>query len=161
MELQLIRTYYGDGTNGLLCLNDRVICRTIELPWKGNQRNISCIPEGRYPLVQRSHPERAPHLLLQRVPGRSLILIHPANNALKELRGCIAPVTRHTGEGCGSESKKAFYPLIALVYDALEEEPVFLNIYSFQKIDNATKNRSNGPRIASFSANAHVLQNAA
>jgi hypothetical protein len=28
------------------------------------------------------------------VKNRKLILFHPANNALKELNGCIAPVTK-------------------------------------------------------------------
>jgi hypothetical protein len=93
MELELKRAYFPKGTNGGIFFNDKFICFTIELPWKDNLRNISCIPEGRYRLGKRFTPNRGWHLLVNEVPGRSGILFHAANNALKELRGCIAPVT--------------------------------------------------------------------
>lgn len=56
------------------------------------------------------------------VPGRDLILIHPANDAKKELLGCIAPVTQFSGPGLGLMSRKAFYKLKDLVYKALDRE---------------------------------------
>ena len=37
MELQLIRTYNEQGTNGELFINGKKIGNTIELPWKNNQ----------------------------------------------------------------------------------------------------------------------------
>jgi hypothetical protein len=69
-------------------------------------------------------------MLLTGVPGRSLILIHPANNAVKELRGCIAPVSKHTGEGKGSGSRIAFEALKKFISDALKTGPVYLIIKS-------------------------------
>jgi hypothetical protein len=72
---------------------------TIELPWKNNQAGVSCIPEGKYDLVKRWSPKFGSHLQILNVPGRELILIHPANDALLELRGCIAPVCLLTGAG--------------------------------------------------------------
>jgi hypothetical protein len=39
-------------------------------------------------------------LQILNVPGRKYILIHPANEVLRELKGCIAPV-RLTGAGKG------------------------------------------------------------
>ena len=49
------------------------------------------------------------------------ILIHPANNAKKELQGCIAPVTQLSGPGLGLMSRKAFTKLKDFVYKALDE----------------------------------------
>ena len=69
------------------------------------------------------------------VPGRDLILIHPANDAKKELLGCIAPVTNHTGIGKGSSSRKALEKLKTLVYAALErKEEIKISIQSKKEI---------------------------
>ena len=130
MELELIRTYDPDGTNGELKL---AVCNTIELPWLQNQRNVSCIHEGRYELKKRFTKKYNHHLLLLNVKGRERILIHPANDAKKELRGCIAPVTTHTGPGKGSQSRLANEKLKVLVLEALERnEKVFITIKSNQ-----------------------------
>jgi hypothetical protein len=65
------------------------------------------------------------------VPGRDLILIHPANDAKRELLGCIAPVTNHTGIGMGSSSRKALEKLKTLVYTVFDRnEEVKINIQS-------------------------------
>lgn len=93
MELYLKRTYFPEGCNGAIFWQGQMICASIELPWKDNQREVSCIPEGRYPLVKRYSPKFKWHLWVKEVKGRSLILMHPANDAQKELRGCIAPVS--------------------------------------------------------------------
>lgn len=60
------------------------------------------------------------HLILKNVPGRSLILLHPANKAKEELRGCIAPVTYLNGPGKGIYSKAALDKLLSLVHQALD-----------------------------------------
>ena len=128
MELELIRNYDPEGTNGELVLK---VSNTIELPWLQNQRNVSCIPEGRYELKKRVTQKRGQHLLVVNVKGRDGILIHPANDAKKELRGCIAPVTILTGPGRGSQSRLANEKLKALVLEALERnEKVFITIKS-------------------------------
>jgi hypothetical protein len=64
------------------------------------------------------------------VKGRSFILIHSANDAATQLKGCIAPVSALTADpGKGKESKKAYERLKATVYAALaRKEPVWLNI---------------------------------
>jgi hypothetical protein len=48
MEIHLTRTYFPDGTNGILECEGKLICNTIELPWKKNETKVSCIPEGKY-----------------------------------------------------------------------------------------------------------------
>ena len=93
MELELIRTYYPTGTNGKILYQDRLMMYSIELPWKENLARVSCIPEGRYELVKRWSPKFDRHLQVMNVPQRETILIHPANDAMQELKGCIAPVS--------------------------------------------------------------------
>ena len=131
MVLVLHRTYFPEGTQGILEWNGTIVCYTIELPWLGNQRRISCVPEGEYVLQKRFSPKFQWHLHLKNVPGRDLILIHPANDAKKELLGCIAPVTQHTGIGKGSLSRKAFTKLKTIVYIAFQRnEEVKISIQS-------------------------------
>lgn len=128
MELELFRTYHTDGTNGKLFNNTRFLCYTIELPWLDNQPQVSCIPEGKYELKKRYSPKFKKHLLLKDVKDRALILLHPANDALKELRGCIAPVSILTRPGKGTLSKIAFTKVLRLVTNAMKNEPVYLII---------------------------------
>lgn len=129
MELILMRTYHPQGTNGALYSPNGLICNTIELPWCDNKRNVSCIPEGRYELAPRETITHGKHLLVKNVPDRSYILLHSANNALLQLRGCIAPVSRFEGAGKGSESREALAKLVTLTYAAFtSKEPVWLMI---------------------------------
>jgi hypothetical protein len=127
MELELLRTYFTEGTNGVLTLNGIKICATIELPWKYNIHQHSCIPEKRYSLKRRYTPRFGLHLLVENVAGRDAILVHPANNAMKELKGCIAPVTVVTGEGHGLESRKALEHLMDAI-DLCADSEIYLNI---------------------------------
>jgi Family of unknown function (DUF5675) len=131
MELELIRTYYPVATNGKILYRDRFMMYSIELPWKNNLTRVSCIPEGKYELVKRWSPKFNRHLQVMNVPKRNFILIHPANDALKELKGCIAPVSIITGAGMGLRSRMALETLTSLVYGALgRREQVFLIIKS-------------------------------
>lgn len=131
MELVLVRTYFPDGTNGEIFLDGKRVCYSIELPWKENKPQVSCIPEGKYALAKRYSAKFGHHLLVQDVAGRQLILLHPANNALKELKGCIAPVSFLTGNGKGGQSKKALKTLLQLIDPVFESKhPVFLILQS-------------------------------
>lgn len=66
------------------------LCKILELPWKDNQRNISCIPEGHYEVMAHRSPKFGDSFWIRDVKDRSEILIHPANFT-RELRGCLAP----------------------------------------------------------------------
>ncbi len=110
-----------------------LLCYTIELPWLNNQRQISCIPEGSYELVKRYSPKFGWHLHLQGVKGRDMILIHPANNAIIELRGCIAPVSVHTAWGMGLASRRAMQILMEDFERSIREHQQHLvTIVSFE-----------------------------
>jgi hypothetical protein len=122
MILFLTRTYFPEGTNGKLMCEGKLLCNTIELPWKNNEKRVSCIPEGRYFIRKRYSQKFKWHLEVVDVKNRSYILFHPANNALKELNGCIAPVTKLSGPGLGLMSRKAFEKLNTFVYAALDSK---------------------------------------
>lgn len=131
MEIILTRTYFSDGTNGKLECEGKFICHTIELPWKNNETKVSCIPEGKYFIRKRYSQKYHWHLEVVDVKDRSLILFHPANHALRELQGCIAPVTQLSGAGLGLMSRKAFNRLKSPVYKALDTgESVCLDVRS-------------------------------
>jgi hypothetical protein len=122
MVISITRTYFPDGTNGKLECEGKFICNTIELSWKNNETKVSCIPEGKYFIRKRYSAKFQWHLEVLDVQNRSLILFHPANNALQELKGCIAPVTKLSGPGLGLMSRKAFVKLKELIYKALDKD---------------------------------------
>src|SRR5436190_10748181 len=131
MKLELIRNYFPNGTNGDLLLDGEKVCSTIELPWKENKTQVSCIPEGKYELKKRYTERFGNHFILMNVPNRSFILLHAANDALKEMRGCIAPVSFLTGEGKGTQARAALAKVVRAVYPELERrQQVFLIIQS-------------------------------
>ena len=67
-------------------------CYTIELSWKNNAKNISCIPKGVYNLSIHNSKKFKNTLLLNEVPNRAGILIHKGNS-YKDIEGCVLPVT--------------------------------------------------------------------
>lgn len=70
--------------------NGDFLCKTMELPWRDNQRSISCIPEGVYKVIKQPPKEGRPYpyFRLPNVPGRSGILIHRITY-VTGLKGCI------------------------------------------------------------------------
>ena len=122
IELTLLRDYHPQATNGSLFHNTTFICNTIELPWLDNRSKISCIPQGRYRLYERYSPKHKLHLLVDGVCSRKLILIHPANDAVKELAGCIGPVSSLTGIGKGMGSRDAMKKLVQLLTPAFKQQ---------------------------------------
>lgn len=131
MVVVLSRSYFPNGTNGKLESDGKFICYTIELPRKENETKVSCIPEGEYVIRKRYSRKYKWHLEVMDVPSRKGILLHPANNAQSELKGCIAPVSKLSGAGLGLMSRKAFVRLKKLVDKALDNrEKVTLIIQS-------------------------------
>ncbi|GGG52099.1 DUF5675 family protein [Bizionia arctica] len=122
MDLLLHRQYFKEGTNSALFVNGHFICFMIELPWLKNKRQVSCIPEGIYELKPRFSNRFKDHLQVVGVYQRTLILIHPANDALKELEGCLAPVSQLSGIGKGWSSRLAMQKLLSLCHQAIERK---------------------------------------
>ena len=83
------------GTIGRLMIDGEFFCFTVELPWRANERDVSCIPAGAYDLGYYSSPTKGSCLHVQNVPNRSYILLHTANFQ-RECMGCIFPGRRIT-----------------------------------------------------------------
>ena len=83
--VQTLGRLYVVNDNGFILYE----CDSLELPWKDNKPNMSCIPQGQYKVVKRRSPKYDEHFHIQGVEDRSYILIHPAN-FVYQLRGCIA-----------------------------------------------------------------------
>lgn len=97
---KLERVYLKDRTLG--SIKDtlgNVIAKTLELPWKDNERSVSCIPEGAYRVIQQPPKEDRPYpyFRLPEVPGRSGILIHRGINP-SHSKGCILVGSRFAEE---------------------------------------------------------------
>ena len=94
MYLQLIRFSQSDKqTLGHLFVRNSkhqviAVFATLELPWKENNPNISCVPLGTYQVTKRWSPKFNNHFLVSNVLGRSLILIH-SGNFVTQTQGCI------------------------------------------------------------------------
>lgn len=129
MRAIIHRTQKGDKqTLGELSLYDNsgkvLDCKTLELPWKDNQRQISCIPPGTYIVVPRNSPKFSDHFHVTNVPGRSYILIHPGNYHT-QIQGCILVGRDHIdingdGDKDVTASKDTLHDLLMLAPGGFE-----------------------------------------
>lgn len=126
--MRLTRETTKPATLGHLSIDGTPECDALELPWKHNQAQVSCIPAGSYRLAWEGSPRLQRHTLrLKAVPGRWGILIHPANH-VSELRGCIALGKRLAADSL-MESRKAVEAVEAKVRAAMARgEAVTLQI---------------------------------
>ena len=65
MRLELVRKIFSSrSTIGDMSIDGVPYCKTLELPWRDNANNISCIPEGAYkvPLTCPLHIMRDGHI---------------------------------------------------------------------------------------------------
>ena len=76
----------NQGTRGLLFAG-AFSCHTLELPWRNNQCNISCIPAGEYKVEIRISPKYGYVYHIKEVPQRSYILFHSGNFAGDKHKG--------------------------------------------------------------------------
>ena len=111
------------GTLGLLTTEQLEVCQTLELPWRDNERGVSCIPDGEY-LCKRDfyHAKGYEVFELQNVEKRSAILIH-VGNFLKDTKGCILVGMvsgNKDGEYCVYKSKQAFDIFMSLLKEENE-----------------------------------------
>lgn len=91
MERVLIeRWYQEDCTIGRLRYGS-FQCLILELPWKDNQQNVSCIPEGIYKAKKRISPGKGYQVIEYiNVPNRTYIQIHYGNYT-HQILGCQLP----------------------------------------------------------------------
>lgn len=91
MRIKLKR-YSDNGvqTLGHLTAPNGKIYHTLELPWKNNEKKISCIPKGNYKVKKRTSAKYGEHFHVLNVPNRDFILIHHGNY-YTDILGCILP----------------------------------------------------------------------
>ena len=93
MIVKIIRTFPdAKQTLGKLLIidGDMILfdCHTLELSWKDNKQNESCIPTGTYLIKRRFSEKHKTHWHIQDVPGRDMILIH-SGNFNSQIQGCV------------------------------------------------------------------------
>ena len=126
-QVYLKRTKSDDyGTFGELRLDDPssdIICVTVELTWRDNHPQTSCIPTGVYIWNAYNSPKHGDVWMAENVPGRSSIEIHAANFP-SDLLGCIGPGEEYSDDIGGkpgvTNSKVAFKCLKSLLPPTFE-----------------------------------------
>ena len=110
-----------DGTPILGHLEDAEhnhVCKTLELPWRGNATNESCIPPGVYPATIYASPKRGYDVpLLGGTAPRVAIEMH-VGNTRADTDGCILLGSAYGLLGdqpAVLDSKGAFAAFMALV----------------------------------------------
>lgn len=92
MKLYLLRDYSNPAVTigRMFNPNDNFHIHTLELPWKDNQKRISCIPEDIY-IAERGYQNRGGYetFELRNVPNRTHIKFDRANYP-RDILGCIA-----------------------------------------------------------------------
>ena len=138
---KICRRYYPKQTKGDFTLVDSrtgetiFSCLTLELPDKGNQRDISCINQGIFNVVRRYSDKYGWHLHVTDVDGRGLILIHWGNFAGSDnpktghpdIRGCVLVGSGYVDLNRDkideiTNSRNTFDKLMALAPDGFELE---------------------------------------
>lgn len=116
---------------GVLELDDKEICKTLELPWRDNQKGISCIPVGEYKLSPYPSSKFGEVYIVNDVPNRTGILIHTGNTVL-DIEGCILVGDSYgklNGKSAVLNSRQAFKILKELLGN---EEYIFNIINAYE-----------------------------
>ena len=134
-NVELFRMKRGDqGTLGMI-FYEGFKCYTLELPWKDNKRNVSCIPSGSYDVKIRLSPKYGQIYWVSDVPERSFILIHSGNWAgdtkkgfKTHVNGCIL-LAKKRGLLAGQLAILNSRITVKRFMRKLELQPFTLNIY--------------------------------
>lgn len=87
-ELHIVRRFYAERfTMGeAFCGGPKWY--SLELPWGDNHPETSCIPVGTYKATRHTRADGLKSLLLEGVPGRTEVEVHPGNTTA-QTHGCI------------------------------------------------------------------------
>ena len=76
---------FGELTDAL----GNVLADTVELPWRDNDHDTSCIPDGSYTVIPHNSAAHPNTWEIANVPNRTGILIHEGNT-MRDVLGCVA-----------------------------------------------------------------------
>jgi hypothetical protein len=133
--ITLERSIFTDlSTIGDIFVDGDIFCKSLELSCrKKNSEGYLAIPAGKYELTLSSEPISELEKkfgyslpLVNNVPGRSGIRIHPANYP-SQVKGCIVPGMR-VQEDAIFDSKKAFDLLIGEIKKRLKSGKVYISV---------------------------------
>jgi hypothetical protein len=101
---------FAEGIVGELYANGKFICYTLELAWLWNQKDKSCVPNGKYDsFIRHDHSDKW-RIELTGVPGsREHVQIHIGNNP-KDILGCVLVGTQYKPDAV-LHSKAAYQKL--------------------------------------------------
>jgi len=80
--------YLPEATLGKLSIDDNVFW-IAERPWRGNKKEISCIPSGTYTCKRYISKRFGETFEVTEVPNRTYILFHVGNFPEKDSHGCL------------------------------------------------------------------------
>ncbi len=131
-QLRLVRvTEHNGATLGVLCVDGSPEFVTLEDAWRFNEKQISCIPVGRYRVKPVKSPRFGLTYQIMDVPERSHILFH-AGNTHKDTNGCVLLGLQFGHSGTDNAilaSKSAFLRFLELMGNTPEAELVVIDSY--------------------------------
>ena len=122
-QLTVVRTHTDTfSTLGTFSVNNSPFCFSVELPKVSYDGSNVCIPCGTYSIQKYFSPDHGFEVpLLQNVPDRTSIEIHPSNWAINPdtkrvyLLGCIAVGDKEDGTDAVDDSQATFTKLMAAI----------------------------------------------
>ena len=125
MKLTLVRiSKLPDAILGVLCFDETARLVTLELPYRNNATDISCIPAGNYKCKPVDSPKFGKTWQVLNVPKREHILFHRGNTH-KDTHGCIL-----IGQKFGTESGTA-----TIIHSTLGMETMMRYLQTEQEVD--------------------------
>lgn len=125
VRLLRIQTF-NTCTRGLLLTPDSQVFFTMELPWKDNKSNISCIPAGTYTCKWHRSPKYGWCYQVMDVPKRSFILFH-SGNLPKHTKGCILLGSRF-GKLGKSPAVLSSKPAVRRFFESMKKQDFILEV---------------------------------
>jgi len=134
IQAEIFRLKRSDqGTEGIL-VSGSFECKTLELPWRDNQPQISCIPPDIYNVEIRLSNKYGRIYWVRKVPNRTYILIHSGNfagdinkNYKTHVMGCIL-LGKNSGFLGGQVAVLNSRIAVREFMEFMEYEPFKLNI---------------------------------
>ena len=125
VEIIRVENILSAGTFGVLKLNGRAFCVTLERPWLNNKPFVSCIPCGCYLMSRVKSDKYGWTYEVLDVEGRTLIRFH-WGNWYTDSKGCVLVGQSYAkissskypdGKRGISNSKNTFYEFIKQLHD--------------------------------------------